>query len=88
MRREELTRGEVLGWIGMLPMKEKGVRFSIPWLSNDEFLKTMNEIQAASGDALFVIPCSRDDLDQFKVEPKVLNSSNALLQPKTAQPAA
>ena len=90
MRREELTRGEVLGWIGMLPKKkgEPGSRFHINWLSNNEFLETMNRVQAGNGDMVFVIPCTQDELDQFLVEQKILDQNGNPVEPETAQPAA
>lgn len=71
MRREEMTRGEVLGWIGMLPMRSKGARFTIASLSTKEFLEKMNEIQAAYGDRLFEIDCTEEELMQFRVKDKL-----------------
>lgn len=65
MRREELARSEVLGWLGMLKMKVPGSRFAIAYLSDEKFLETMNEIQAASGERVFIIPCDQKELDQF-----------------------
>jgi hypothetical protein len=71
MRREEMTRGEVLGWIGMLPMRIPRARFTIVSLSTKEFLEKMNEIQAAYGDRLFEIDCTEEELMQFRVKEKV-----------------
>lgn len=88
MRREELARSEVLGWLGMLPMQVKGARFSIANLNTKEFLETMNRVQAAKGDMVFVIPCTQDELDQFLVEQKILDQNGNPVEPKAAQPAA
>lgn len=69
MRREDMNRGEVLGWIGMLPMEKPGDRYTIESLSTKAFLEKMNEIQAAYGDRLFEIDCKPDELIQFKIKP-------------------
>lgn len=74
MRREEMSRSEILGWIGMLPMikaKERE-RYKIAYTSKDEFFTRMNEIQAGHGDMLFEVPCTEDELNQFDVEKKVI----------------
>jgi hypothetical protein len=89
MRREELARSEVLGWLGMLKMKVPGSRFGIAYLSDEKFLETMNEIQAASGDKTFVIPCTPAELDQFDASlQKVLDPNSSPIQPEAAQPTS
>jgi hypothetical protein len=74
MRREEMSRSEILGWIGMLPMikaKERE-RYKIAYTSTEEFFTRMNQIQAGHGDMLFEIPCTEEELNQFDVEKKVV----------------
>ncbi|HOE71053.1 MAG TPA: hypothetical protein PLE10_07670 [Brevefilum sp.] len=76
MRREEISRAEILGWIGMLPMileKERS-RYKLEFTNTDEFFTRMNEIRAGSGDMIFEIDCNKGELDQFAVEKK--NMSN------------
>jgi len=72
MRREEMTRSEVLGWIGMLPMSPENVgkRYKIESLSQDKFHNRMNEIQEANGEMIFEIDCTEDELRQFSFEKK------------------
>lgn len=68
LRRAELTRAEILGRIGMLPMKEKGRRFSIDYLNASEFLRQINQIMESHGDAILTIPCKADEFRQFDVK--------------------
>jgi len=73
MLREDLSRSEVLGWIGMLPMIEtkKRERYTIKSLSSQEFHTRMNEIKVGKGDMTFEIICEKDELEQFDVVPQV-----------------
>lgn len=70
MRREEISRAEILGWIGMLPMiKEKErERFKLNFTNEADFFTRMNAVRAGSGDMLFEIDCAEDEFDQFAVE--------------------
>jgi len=65
LRRAELTRAELLGRLGMLPMKEPGKRFSLAWLATPAFLARLAEVQAGHGRATIVIPCSEAEFEQF-----------------------
>jgi len=65
LRRSELTRAEVLGRIGMIPMREKGKRFSIAYLNTSEFLKQINSIIENSTDEILTIPCDEREFHQF-----------------------
>jgi hypothetical protein len=67
LRRAELTRAEILGRIGMIPMKEKGKRFSLGHLNTSEFLRRINEIIEGNGDSVLVIPCTEEELNQFDI---------------------
>ena len=88
MRREELARSEVLGWLGMLKMKVPGSRFGIAYLSDEKFLETMNEIQSTAGDKVFVIPCDPAELDQFDASLlKTLEQDDEPVKPKAETPA-
>ena len=62
--------GEILGWVGMLPMKveEKGKRFEINYINSADFLDQLSQVQMGSGDVTFVIACTQEELDQFNVE--------------------
>lgn len=67
LRRMELTRAEVLGRIGMIPMKEKGKRYSIEYLNQPEFLDRIDQILSGYGDATSEIPCSEQEISQFDI---------------------
>lgn len=65
LRRAELTRAEILGRLGMIPMKTKGSRFSLSYLNKPEFLAQINQIMDGSGDAVLTIPCTQEEFEQF-----------------------
>ena len=51
----------------MIPMKEKGKRFSLNYLGEKEFLQRLNEIREGDGDSILVIPCNQEEFEQFDV---------------------
>jgi hypothetical protein len=65
LRRAELTRAEILGRIGMIPMKVKGQRFSLEYLSTPDFLRQINQIFASDSNSILTIPCNESEYDQF-----------------------
>ena len=65
LRRTELTRSEILGRLGMVPMKVRSKRFSIAYLNTDKFLRRINEIMAGTTDAILEISCTREEFEQF-----------------------
>lgn len=73
IRRGELTRAEVLGRLGMIPVKkQKGqpkeqTRFSIQHLHTEEFLRRLEEIKDGRGDTVLLIPCDEAEYEQFEV---------------------
>lgn len=67
-RRADLTRAEVLGRLGMIPMKDIGKRFSISYLSSPEFLKQIDMIVEGDGESLLTIPCNETEFHQFDLE--------------------
>lgn len=72
MRRVGLTRAEVLGLIGMIPMKIPGERFTLGYLSQPAFLQQINEIQQGSGNVVLTIPCTEAEIEQFDFQNTVL----------------
>lgn len=64
LRRGDVSRAEMLGRIGMLPMREKGARFSLRHLSSPTFFDDLNKVASGKGGRL-VIPASADEFDQF-----------------------
>lgn len=65
LRRAEFSRAEILGRIGMIPMKEKGKRFSLNYLNSPDFLRQINQILAGEKDAILIIPCDESEFTQF-----------------------
>ncbi len=65
LRRSEFARLEILGRIGMIPMKEKGKRFEIQYLNTHDFLLKVNEIIDGNDGAHLTITCEPGELDQF-----------------------
>ncbi len=76
LRRRELTRSEVLGLIGMLPMKSelKRFRFAIGYLSTCAFREELSRVQDSCGEDTLAIDCTQSELDQFDMEK--FNSEN------------
>jgi hypothetical protein len=69
LRRRDLTRAELLGRIGMLPMKESGApRFDLKaLLATREFFEDLNALMEGKGNAL-EIAATPDEIDQFDWE--------------------
>lgn len=64
--RRDVSRAELLGRIGMLPMRQKGARFSLRALSSPAFMRAMNEVVAGRS-ATLRVPCTREELEQFEI---------------------
>ena len=67
LRRLEVTRAELLGRIGMIPMKNKSNRFALNYLHTASFLEELNRIQASNQEEKLIIPCSSEEIEQFVV---------------------
>jgi hypothetical protein len=65
MRRGELTRAEVQGLLGVLPMKQKGGRYSISYLNTPEFFSQLRQIADGTGEAILTISLNEEELAQF-----------------------
>jgi len=66
MLRRDVSRAELLGRIGMLPMRQKGTRFSIRSMSTSAFMWAVNSVVEGTTDTL-VIPVTSEELDQFEL---------------------
>ena len=64
LRRRDVTRAELLGRLGMVPMAQPGKRFSIRHLATPEFIRGVNAIADGETSSL-VIPVTVDELEQF-----------------------
>ena len=67
LTRAELTRAEVLGRIGMIPMQKVGSRFELKYTNTPEFLKQINNIMRNAEEDILTIPCSEDEIKQFNL---------------------
>jgi hypothetical protein len=72
LRRSEFTRAELLGRLGMIPIKkdeseEEQKRFSLSYLNSRDFFEQMNRIVLGEGDDLLVVPCERKEFSQFDI---------------------
>ena len=66
LRRGELSRAEVLGRIGMLPMKKTGDRFEILYFNSPDFFSELDRLQQSEGEDTLTIVCSKDEFDRFE----------------------
>ncbi len=67
MLRKDFNRGEVLARIGMLPTAKEGVRFSIEYTGEQEFLCKINDISINDGCKDLEIECTKEEIEQFKI---------------------
>ncbi len=65
LRRADVIRLEVLGRIGMMPMKEKGSRFSLKYLSTLDFLNQLNQVKEDPNISTITIHCDAEEFSQF-----------------------
>jgi hypothetical protein len=64
--RAEMSRAELLGYLGMIPMRVPGQRFSLSYLNTSRFLAELRRIQSSDTDDTLVILCSSREIDQFQ----------------------
>lgn len=65
--RKDLSRAEILGRLGMIPMKERGKRFSLRGIATPAFMQAINEVSVGKSDTL-TIPVSEEEMGQFDWE--------------------
>lgn len=65
LRRREFSRAEVLGRLGMMPMRSAGARFSLRFLATPQFLADLDRVQSVRGNDTLRIPCSIAEFEQF-----------------------
>ncbi len=66
-RRKEFSREELMGRIGMIPMKNKGDRFSIRYTHDPAFFEEINRVKDSAVQESFYIQCSDEEISQFDV---------------------
>lgn len=65
IRRKNLTRAEVQGLIGILPMQEKGKRYELQALNQKAFFDALEEAQVNADIHELVMSCTAQELEQF-----------------------
>ncbi|HPE60797.1 MAG: CRISPR-associated protein Csx16 [Thiothrix sp.] len=65
IRRKDLTRAEILGLLGMLPMRDNGQRYNLSGVSSQPFLAALENAQVDSRVGEVRVPCSMKELEQF-----------------------
>lgn len=65
IRRKNLTRAELQGLLGMLPMQEAGKRYQLPALNDPAFFDGLMKAQVDRDIHEVVISCDQEDLQQF-----------------------
>lgn len=74
LRRQDITRSEIQGRLGAIPMKTKGKRYSIEFTNTDEFYKQIDLVSEGSNDAgnsSLTINCTSAEFAQFSfAQPK------------------
>ncbi|PWQ99321.1 hypothetical protein [Leucothrix arctica] len=65
IRRKNLTRAELQGLLGMLPMNEKGKRYELDGLNHVDFFSSLEKAQVSRDIYEVNILCTNDDLMQF-----------------------
>ncbi len=68
LRRANLSRAEIQGYLGAIPKKVKGGRYDIDYLISNEFFNSLREAQLATGESTIGIKCKQDEFDQFDIE--------------------
>ena len=72
MRRGDLTRAELLGYIGMIPTPgDEKVFVKLPWLSQPAFFEDLEKVKNGKDDHI-VIRCTQREFDQFDLKPPLL----------------
>lgn len=69
IRRKNLTRAEVQGLLGILPMKDKGKRYELQALNQKAFFDALEEAQVNTNIYELVIACTSQELEQFDLRP-------------------
>ncbi len=68
IERKNLTRSELLGLLGLLPMKVKEKRYSLNFLNTREFFQCLKAAQDKKDVHLIEIKCADEELEQFDLE--------------------
>ena len=67
IRRKDFSRAEIMGRLGMIPLKDESKRFfSIGYVKNPKFLQEIEQIyNSAKDDVIMTIRCTLEEFEQF-----------------------
>lgn len=71
LRRQDVTRSEIQGRLGAIPMKQKSNRYAIEYMSSSDFHKQIDLVSEGtkdSGNSTLTISCTDKEFDQFDLE--------------------
>lgn len=68
IERKHLTRAEVMGVLGVLPMVEEGKRYDIQFFNSVEFYARLENAQDLAEQTELLIECTEQELEQFNLE--------------------
>ena len=75
LRRQDVTRSEIQGRLGVIPMKVKGKRYAIEFTNSSEFYRQIDLVSEGSnesGHSSLIIDCTDEEFAQFKFDlPKI-----------------
>lgn len=75
LRRQDITRSEIQGRLGVIPMKVKGKRYAIEFTNSPEFYRQIDLLSEGSndtGNSSLIIACTNEEFAQFKFDsPKI-----------------
>jgi len=63
--RGDITRAEVLGYLGMVPTRNPG-RYSLTWTARPEFLESLDLVKQGRARQIAIL-CSQEELEQFAI---------------------
>ena len=69
LRREHLTRSELMGYLGVAQKNHKG-RFNLDYLATRPFFEQLEHAQEGRGPASLTIPATGGEIEQFRIEPE------------------
>lgn len=68
IERKNLTRSELQGLLGILPMKKEGHRYQLSFLNTADFFVNLKEAQDDKNRTFIEIICAEDELQQFELD--------------------
>jgi hypothetical protein len=68
MRRSELSRGEIMGRLGTLPVRKLGSRFRIDYIATKNFVEQVDKAKEDESVKEILIHCTEEEFQQFELD--------------------